>query len=288
MVSGFVQQKMLGIKVRVNRRIFKKSTNSPYLSGDGFASLCDFSFDSPIKKIQGPSAKSIREAASIFCPSDKLEEMLHIYGNNLKAKVIIAGNGDRDFYNVKNIFPESVKRVFLQNSHISGGMYKTLPIGVENLRFGKNGFTHLFDSKMDQLKKKDAILVGPFSPTHMERTELDDWYQIRDIRLFTMGHYLQSKEMARISAEFKFVACPRGNGTDTHRFWETLYRGSIPVVKSSEWSKSIAELGIPILQLKQWDFEEFIYAKSEFEFRSVNPVEIPSLWLPYWKEIFTS
>lgn len=288
MVSGFAQQTMLGMRVRVNRRIFKKTTNSPYLSGDGFASLCDFSFDSPVKNNQRLSAKEIREVASIFCPSDKLEEMLHFYGDNLKAKVIIAGNGDRDFYNIKNIFPESVKKIYLQNSHISGGIYETLPIGVENLRFGRNGFTHLFDSKMSQIKKKDAILVGPFSPTHTERTELDDWYKIRDNRLFTMEGYLQSKRMSTISAEFKFIACPRGNGTDTHRFWETLYRGSIPVVKSSEWSKSIAELGIPVLQLKQWNFEEFICAKSEVEFPGFNPVELPILWLPYWKEIFTS
>ena len=103
-----------------------------------------------------------------------------------------------------------------------------------------------------------------------------------------MKDYLQPKKMANISAEFKFVACPRGNGTDTHRFWETLYRGSIPVVKSSEWSKLIAELGIPVLQLKQWDFEEFIWAKSEFEFLHLNPADLPSLWLPYWKELFTS
>ena len=28
-----------------------------------------------------------------------------------------------------------------------------------------------------------------------------------------------------------FVLCPRGNGVDTHRMWETLYMGSIPIVR---------------------------------------------------------
>ena len=31
----------------------------------------------------------------------------------------------------------------------------------------------------------------------------------------------------------KYVASPRGNGIDTHRFWEALYLGAIPVVESS-------------------------------------------------------
>jgi hypothetical protein len=31
----------------------------------------------------------------------------------------------------------------------------------------------------------------------------------------------------------KFVLCPRGNGLDTHRFYETILMGSIPVVENS-------------------------------------------------------
>ena len=30
---------------------------------------------------------------------------------------------------------------------------------------------------------------------------------------------------------YKFILCPPGNGLDTHRVWESLYLGSVPVVK---------------------------------------------------------
>ena len=33
-----------------------------------------------------------------------------------------------------------------------------------------------------------------------------------------------------IVASSKFVFCPRGNGIDTHRFWETYAANSIPVI----------------------------------------------------------
>jgi hypothetical protein len=57
-------------------------------------------------------------------------------------------------------------------------------------------------------------------------------------------HYLQSIR------NHTFVACPRGNGIDTHRLWETLYMGSIPIVKKdlahSDW------LDLPILWIDDW------------------------------------
>lgn len=48
-----------------------------------------------------------------------------------------------------------------------------------------------------------------------------------------------------------FVLCPRGNGIDTHRLWETLYMGSIPIVL-----QNIAHSGwtdLPILFVNSWD-----------------------------------
>lgn len=35
--------------------------------------------------------------------------------------------------------------------------------------------------------------------------------------------------------------------SDTHRFLETLYRGSVPVVKRSAWTEIIEELGLRIV-----------------------------------------
>ena len=41
-----------------------------------------------------------------------------------------------------------------------------------------------------------------------------------------------------------FVLCPEGNGIDTHRVWEALYSGSIPVVKNRTAFKSFDKLPI--------------------------------------------
>ena len=49
----------------------------------------------------------------------------------------------------------------------------------------------------------------------------------------------------------KFVFCPRGNGIDTHRLWESLYMGSIPIVKYENTHHLLTDL--PILFIKDWN-----------------------------------
>lgn len=48
-----------------------------------------------------------------------------------------------------------------------------------------------------------------------------------------------------------FVLCPEGNGVDTHRLWEVLYMGGVPVVKSNPALNEIFER-LPIVVLSNW------------------------------------
>lgn len=59
----------------------------------------------------------------------------------------------------------------------------------------------------------------------------------------------------------KFVFCPRGNGIDTHRLWETLYVGSIPIVKYEDAHHLFIDL--PILFINDWSEinEDFLNIK---------------------------
>jgi hypothetical protein len=280
----FVKGKGFNLTVRGRQVLNKNKTNYPYLSGDSFAQACDVVIDGN-KKV---SRSELREANSIFCPSEKLEALLNNYGDSISAKLLVLGNADRDFYNLDCDFPSSLKAVYLQNSHISDGFFHTLPIGLENLRHGRNGQLSLFKSVFPEREKFDRILVGPFSPTHQERSELISWGTIRDARLTVISNRLTPSKLANIASSFRFIACPRGNGTDTHRFWESLYRGSIPVVKESLWSKSIGDLGIPCIQVKSWDFEEFKEKSKGFSSVEFNPKALPILWMDYWEKLFKS
>jgi hypothetical protein len=51
--------------------------------------------------------------------------------------------------------------------------------------------------------------------------------------------------------KYSLVACPEGNGIDTHRLWETLYMGGIPVVRKNPAMQSLFDQ-LPVLQLNNW------------------------------------
>jgi hypothetical protein len=48
-----------------------------------------------------------------------------------------------------------------------------------------------------------------------------------------------------------FVLCPRGNGVDTHRIWETLYMGGIPIVRRDESWPSLL-INLPVVFVDNW------------------------------------
>ena len=64
--------------------------------------------------------------------------------------------------------------------------------------------------------------------------------------------------------EHKFILCPEGNGIDTHRFWETLCLGRIPVVLHNPVNDYFSSL--PVVVLDKWeDFDPDCYIDFDFE-----------------------
>ena len=51
--------------------------------------------------------------------------------------------------------------------------------------------------------------------------------------------------------QYRFVACPRGNGVDTHRLWETIYLGSTPVITITELHRAVCSNHCHVL--KNWE-----------------------------------
>jgi hypothetical protein len=62
------------------------------------------------------------------------------------------------------------------------------------------------------------------------------------------GAYLQNL------STHKYAICPPGNGIDSHRIWEALYLGVIPIMLRSVFTEEIAK-HVPCVLLNTW--EEF-------------------------------
>ena len=263
------------------RSIYWKQNSFPFISGDLFADESDVSMYPPKFRTRQPSRSEVSDARVIFCPSDHLERLLSEFKGAINAKVLILGNSDRDFADFDFALPNSLKKVYIQNLNFKDSRLAVLPIGIENRRLGNNGQLNLFSEKYANNEKNNKLLVGPFSMTHSERlfyNSLDDSDQWKILK----GR-ISPRALAQESSKYRFVASPRGNGLDTHRFWETLYRGSLPVVVESQWSRDLALLGIPLVSIDSWQpasLSKIFEGGNQYSF---SPKKIDALWWGFWK-----
>ena len=278
--------KIQALKIYSRRIVRWRRNSSPFLSGDLFSDLADFSFNQPKWRREKFNLYRLKNAQVIFCPSVNLTEFLAEYGNYISAKILIAGNDDTEFHAPISKLPNSVKQVYLQNSFISDNKkIFTLPIGIENFRYGVNG-NPKFMSPINNQVKKDKILFGPFSATHPDREKIIEILGKEQGPWEILLDRLSVNQYRNTVSNFKLVGAVRGNGVDTHRAWEALYRGIIPVVEKNLWSDSLRYLELPILTVTEWQPENLISLVNQSRITENNPSKFESLWINWWIDRF--
>lgn len=77
-----------------------------------------------------------------------------------------------------------------------------------------------------------------------------------------------------------FVLCPRGNGVDTHRLWETLYMGSIPIVRRHVAMEDFYDL--PVCWIDDWTEVTESFLTSECKRITEASWNLEKLTFGYW------
>ncbi len=95
---------------------------------------------------------------------------------------------------------------------------------------------------------------------------------------------LSAREYARQLAAHRFVLCPAGNGTDTHRMWEALYAGTIPVVEKHPALDAFRDL--PILFVESLASLEPGVLEARYNEMKAGRWNCEKLFLPWWRERF--
>ena len=267
--------------IYLKRALRWRRNSSPYISGDAFADLCDYVYNPP-KWRNFNRDVSISEAKSIFCKSHELQEMLDQHSDELTASVIVCGNSDFEFHSPPARIPKTTKAFFLQNSFISDNEFVfSIPIGIENFRLGVNGNPKFIRSLTTVGRTKRTILFGPLSPTHPVRDIVIQRFGQDDPRWEFVSGRLSPKEYDELTRHFHMIAAVRGNGIDTHRLWESLYRGLTPIVVMDDWWKSLQELFPGVVTINDWNPSEITEIPIP---KAFQPSKLPPLWMPFWEE----
>jgi hypothetical protein len=258
--------------------------NSPYVSGDSIAALTDY-------YVYGRSSKRrLNKRRLASCDSVSIKgERFHTLRDELmefpNLRTIVTCNSDENFLTPVDL-PKGVTLWLCQNNGTSGdSRIHTLPIGIENLRLARSGFTKLHRPQ-SSFEIKDRVLVPPMSPTNKVRRQILEELKLNDLNFDVKTEYLKTKEYFRLTRKYQFILALEGNGFENHRVWEALYQNSFPVMLRSQWSLSLTEMRLPIMyidSLADITSESLRnFSVSHSDFKAINH-EV--LWTPYWKEL---
>ena len=262
-----------------------------YISGEKFANISDFIFGDEICEIYDRENKIIdniinseKENVIIYCRSNYNPLLVNfVTHNNIKKKITLI-NQNSDF-NLNYVIP-IVHRHYSQNVNIRSEKIISIPIGLEN----KYNFPDI--RKIDKMKSKlqeRKYLINLCYINHNVSTNVSKRSGIYELFSndvnFTIERGQNGKDFDNYLEKVynhKFVICPEGNGLDTHRTWECLYLGTIPVEKRNI-NNSFYEGKLPICFVDDWSELTSDFLESEYERIKNTHWNLEMLTFTFWK-----
>lgn len=188
---------------------------------------------------------------------------------DLGGKVLTLGHSDSrtsKLYSGLLIKTLGLKAVFGSNTDPSCENVQSVPLGITNNTretqfhplFGDESHFFAADSESEFPSEFYPRLYANFTaqnnasvrkPLIDSLKTLPSTFEVsHDQPEFTEKGRVRFLSMCRTT---NFVLCPEGNGIDTHRLWETLYMGGVPIVKRHPYMNSFFEI-LPVVQVAKW------------------------------------
>ena len=184
--------------------------------------------------------------------------------------VIIFGHSDRRTSRlVSNIVRiiQGVTSIFGTNLEPIPDFAHSIPIGVTNNTRESHLHHILGDPTHFSRADSRGDFPGDFSPSILSNFTAAHNNRVRRNLLKVLSGLPNSIKVHHSEPDFSgegrvrflascrtagLVACPEGNGIDTHRLWETIYMGGVPVVTESRFMNSLFDK-LPVVTLRHWE-----------------------------------
>jgi hypothetical protein len=186
---------------------------------------------------------SVKDNDIVFVKTDLLPQFFHhLYGKIKKRFILLTGVAGLDVGPAAARFLEEDKIIRWIGCNLCFQHPKAvkIPIAFEEPERRRGGtadgdggdqqlLRHLYANSKSATNKIDKLLITYIGQTHGTRRNVKDYFSGKDFVNF--ADKMDFENYMNTINDYKFVLCPRGCGTDTHRFWEVSLMGSIPVVE---------------------------------------------------------
>jgi len=255
------------------RKLQSRISSYPYLCWDTYYDQSNARVTSKEElaelheNLQNQDLKSVYLLTELL---DSFEAVLKI--SKFRIKKLIIGESDDHNY-VSRLIPLLTKVDEIYANHLIGfhPRIRSLPVGIERQVYRSGGQINDFRKNLDNdpSKRNIQILVAWNNATNTNRKRHLEKFESSK-KTFIIRNRINASTFHSMLRKTLFVPCPAGNGLDTHRVWEAIYLGAVPVILESEFC---GDATWPVIVVKNWS-ELLEKSKEELELlftkRSLN------------------
>jgi hypothetical protein len=261
------------------------------ITGNKFKELADYTFSPSVKRSDDyynlPNTydpAKIKDGDIIYTDTGYVQDLLMEISILDKKVILVTHNGDT---NIDFAPPDNIIKWYTTNVNIIHPKIESIPIGLENeLWFPEVRKKEKMITKLSEHRsyRNLAYMNHSIATNPAVRNRLYQLYEGESWITSERGSNRPNLFDGYLDNIYnhKFVICPEGNGIDTHRTWESLYLGTIPIEKRNLNNKFYADL--PICFVDNWEdiTEEYLnefYSNAIF----IWPLIAKKLTFEYWK-----
>ena len=264
-----------------------KEVQEHFISAEQLMRACDRVWSADSQANISVERGQPRPASSIYCKVDHLGGLFDCVRKVRNRVVLVSSESDRPITReFLQRCPPQIAHWFSTNIESSNERLSVLPLGLANSYCGITLKAPLiaensrpFGGRSDGLYVNFRTTTNPAvrEPVmqHFRALGKEEWITVREAAL-GFKDYLDEMTSHR------FVLCPPGNGTDTHRLWEALYSRTIPVALRTSAMDAFRDL--PILFVEDFRLLTREFLAWEYERIGSANWNWRKLFVPWWRE----
>lgn len=267
-----------------------------FITGEKFKEIADFIY-APQVKLPG-DYDNLRNTFDTALLEDKnvvythtmyVKQLFKIIEELPQEFIVITHNSDMNIDNSFSV-PDNVIKWFSQNVNVIHEKIESIPIGLENsMWFPEVHKKEKMITKLKQPRNYRNLVYMNFNIGTNPAKRTKPYEILKNKPWVTVDMHNNGYNFDSYLDNIynhRFVVCPEGNGIDTHRIWESLYMGTVPIVEHNI-NNSFYEHYLPITLTDEWiDINEVFLKKDLDGFNMLKWLPIADdkmLTFEYWK-----
>lgn len=267
-----------------------KNYTDDFLTHGHFSRLCDFVFaknnfpSTPgegIITVDVNTTITLRDGDILYTKFDYLPLLFRVLHNQNVIKNLKLISHESDTGVTKNLFdnkPNCITKWYAVNVEYDHPDLIPLPLGISDKYYGKTHIVYPPESNRQTDEKKILYINHRIDTRPESRKWIYDEFKTNDWCTIDQPNLTLDQYKEKLQAH-KFILCPRGNGVDSVRIWESFYYEIIPIVEDHITYKTLEDL--PAIRVPSFRMitKEFLLEQEEiFRHKTFNLEKLKASW----------